>query len=155
MGHRPTGDDSTALWPVLGVGQCGARQPVNEIDLPNTNPFLRSAGAGNTLDVRGGLRSPLEAVLERVEADRIGELIDRAREGDEEALSELLREHTERLLGSIRLELGDRLRQRLESQDVMQQVYLDALRDIDRFQERQSPGRQREKLSDGCERGVG
>ncbi|MEW6071291.1 MAG: sigma-70 family RNA polymerase sigma factor [Planctomycetota bacterium] len=60
-------------------------------------------------------------------------LIERARGGDEEALGELVRQHSSRLLESVRAELGDRLRQRLESMDVMQQVYLDALRSIESF----------------------
>ncbi len=60
-------------------------------------------------------------------------LIEQAQQGDEAALGELLTTHTGRLLESIRAELGNRLRQRLESQDVMQQVYLDALKNIDQF----------------------
>lgn len=68
--------------------------------------------------------------------DTTEQLIARARRHDEQALNELLDRHTQRLLDSIRAELGGRVRQRLESQDVMQQVYLDALRDIDRFEDR-------------------
>lgn len=60
-------------------------------------------------------------------------LIARARQGDEAALTRLLEAHAQRLLDSIRAELGQRLRQRLESQDVLQQVYVDALHNIDRF----------------------
>jgi RNA polymerase sigma-70 factor (ECF subfamily) len=60
-------------------------------------------------------------------------LIEQAQQGDEAALGELLTAHTARLLESVRAELGNRLRQRLESQDVMQQVYLDALKNIDQF----------------------
>lgn len=71
--------------------------------------------------------------LERGEDDRIRSLIERARQRDEAALNELLTAHSQRLLESVRAELGERLRQRLESQDVVQQVYLDALRSIDRF----------------------
>ena len=63
-------------------------------------------------------------------------LLTRARQHDEAALAELLAAYTHRLLASIRAELGDRLRQRLDSQDVMQQVYVDALNNIDRFVER-------------------
>lgn len=48
-------------------------------------------------------------------------------------MAELLTSHAQRLLESVRAELGDRLRTRLESQDVMQQVYLDALNNIDKF----------------------
>ncbi|MBU0639233.1 MAG: sigma-70 family RNA polymerase sigma factor [Planctomycetes bacterium] len=71
--------------------------------------------------------------MERVESQQLGDLIGRARQRDESALTELLNVHTQRLLESIRAELGNRLRQRLESQDVMQQVYLDALSNIDQF----------------------
>lgn len=74
--------------------------------------------------------------MERVEPDVLNELIARARQRDEAALTELVRAHTQRLLDSIRSELGDRLRQRLESQDVMQQVFLDALNSIDQFVDR-------------------
>ncbi|MBN1514200.1 MAG: sigma-70 family RNA polymerase sigma factor [Phycisphaerae bacterium] len=63
-------------------------------------------------------------------------LIDRARARDEAALSQLLEMHNRRLLESVRAELGDKLRQRLESQDIMQQVYLDALGSIDQFVDR-------------------
>jgi RNA polymerase sigma-70 factor (ECF subfamily) len=71
-----------------------------------------------------------------VDEDRLGTLLERARHRDEAALAELLEAHAQRLLASIRGELGERLRQRLESQDVMQQVYMDALRDIDQFVDR-------------------
>ncbi|MEW6250604.1 MAG: RNA polymerase sigma factor [Planctomycetota bacterium] len=68
--------------------------------------------------------------------DDLTTLIARARRHDESALTELLNNHAQRLLDSIRAELGERLRQRLESQDVLQQVYLDALHSIDRFVDR-------------------
>ncbi len=60
-------------------------------------------------------------------------MIAQARQGDEAAMEQLLSAHTERLLTSVRAELGAKLRQRLESQDVMQQVYLDALTNINNF----------------------
>jgi RNA polymerase sigma-70 factor (ECF subfamily) len=66
-------------------------------------------------------------------ANQVDELIRRAQQHDERAMAELLTSHTQRLLESVRAELGDRLRTRLESQDVMQQVYLDALNNIDKF----------------------
>jgi len=68
--------------------------------------------------------------------DDEGQLLHRARNGDEAALSSLLAAHSGRLLQWVRAELGERLRQRLESQDVMQQVYVDALRCIDQFEHR-------------------
>jgi RNA polymerase sigma-70 factor, ECF subfamily len=63
------------------------------------------------------------------------DLIERARGGDEAALEALVRANSERLLASVRAELGKRLRQRLESQDIVQQVYLDVLKNIDKFEE--------------------
>ena len=69
-------------------------------------------------------------------SDSMERLIARARERDEAALGELFDANAQRLLESVRAELGEKLRQRLESQDVMQQVYLDVLHDIERFESR-------------------
>lgn len=60
-------------------------------------------------------------------------LIAAARGGDEGALGELVRRHADRLLESVRAELGSRLRRRLDSQDVMQEVHLEALKSIAQF----------------------
>jgi len=48
-------------------------------------------------------------------ANQVDELIRRAQQHDERAMAELLTSHTQRLLESVRAELGDRLRTRLES----------------------------------------
>ena len=74
--------------------------------------------------------------MAEVDDCKTSELIDRARERDEEALSALIGLYEQRLLQTVRAELGNHLRQRLESQDVMQQVYLEALRSIDQFVDR-------------------
>lgn len=74
--------------------------------------------------------------MKRAEPEKLEDLIARARLRDEAALTELLQVHAQRLLESVRTELGDRLRRRLESQDIMQQVYLDALNSIDQFVDR-------------------
>lgn len=71
-----------------------------------------------------------------VDENELNDLIARAQHRDEDALNRLFEVYTQRLLASVRSELGDRLRQRLESQDVMQQVYLDALDNIERFVDR-------------------
>ncbi len=71
-----------------------------------------------------------------VEPKELEILIAKARNRDEQALTELFDLRAQRLLSSVRNELGAKLRQRLESQDVMQQVYLDALDNIDRFVDR-------------------
>jgi RNA polymerase sigma-70 factor (ECF subfamily) len=67
--------------------------------------------------------------------DNVHGLIEQARKGNQDAMGKLLDVHAERLLESVRAELGNRMRQRLESQDVMQQVCLDALNNIERFVE--------------------
>ncbi len=74
--------------------------------------------------------------MRSVEPNQLQDLIARAKDRDESALEELVRMHTQRLLESVRAELGDRLRQRLESQDVMQQVFLDAVNNIEQFVDR-------------------
>ena len=71
-----------------------------------------------------------------VDNKKLEDLLERAQQHDEKAMAELLEAYSQRLLESVRHELGDRLRQRLESQDVMQQVYLDALRSIKMFENR-------------------
>jgi len=73
----------------------------------------------------------MESVESKQQSD---DLIHRAQQRDEGALEQLLKANTQRLLISVRAELGQRVRQRLESQDVMQQVYLDALQNIDNFE---------------------
>jgi RNA polymerase sigma-70 factor (ECF subfamily) len=74
--------------------------------------------------------------MTEVDERRAAELVSRARQRDEAAFAELVELYGQRLLQAVRAELGDRLRQRLESQDVMQQVYLDALHNIDQFVDR-------------------
>ncbi len=74
--------------------------------------------------------------MEYVESKEVAELIERARARDEQALTALFDAFSQRLLDSVRAELGEKLRQRLESQDVMQQVYLDALNSIEKFVDR-------------------
>jgi len=73
--------------------------------------------------------------VNKVKDDKVTSLINRAKKHDESAMSELISLYDKRLLASIRHELGDKIRQRVESQDVMQQVYLDALDNIDRFEQ--------------------
>lgn len=67
-------------------------------------------------------------------------LIVNAKNGDEQALTELFKAYKDQLLESIRVELGEKLRQRLESQDIMQQVYIDALTYINHFEQNREEG---------------
>jgi len=73
--------------------------------------------------------------LAQEDSNETRELVARARQGDEAAMGRLLTIHADRLLAAVRAELGGRLRQRMESQDIMQQVCVDALRNIDGFED--------------------
>jgi len=77
-----------------------------------------------------------KSIMASVESGNMQSLIEKAKQRDEAAMAQLFEAHTDRLLEAVRAELGERLRQRLESQDVMQQVYLDALQAIDGFVDR-------------------
>ncbi|MBI5850315.1 MAG: sigma-70 family RNA polymerase sigma factor [Planctomycetes bacterium] len=74
--------------------------------------------------------------MSEVERQQDGELLERARLGDAAALSTLIRRHADRLLRSIQAELGERLRRRLSSEDVVQEVYVDVLGSIRAFEDR-------------------
>ena len=56
-----------------------------------------------------------------------------ARRGSREALSALFERYGERLLALIRARLGPRLRQRLESRDILQETLLKTFKGLDRF----------------------
>ena len=60
-------------------------------------------------------------------------LLERLREGDEQALAALFAEHRDRLLRMVRLRLDDRLQHRLDCEDVLQEAYLDAAKRIRHF----------------------
>lgn len=67
------------------------------------------------------------------------ELARRIQGGDATAWEALYRRYHDALLFSVRARLGPRLRARLESEDVLQSVLEDALRDLARFEPR-GPG---------------
>lgn len=60
-------------------------------------------------------------------------LIDRAKEGDTKALGNLYELYERRLSGAIRKKLGDKLRGRMETQDLVQSVWKDVLVDLRGF----------------------
>lgn len=62
------------------------------------------------------------------------ELWRRARSGDQTAFDELFSIHTERLLVFISARLGERLRARIEPQDVLQDAYAAAWQSFSRFE---------------------
>ena len=65
--------------------------------------------------------------------------LDGARRGDQVALSKLLARHHPTLRMRAYARMGKALRSKLEPEDILQEVYLDVFRQIDRFEEA-SPG---------------
>jgi len=61
------------------------------------------------------------------------ELVRRIQAGDESAWERLYLRFRDRLLLSIRCRLGARLRERLESEDILHSMFRDALSDVHRF----------------------
>ena len=66
-------------------------------------------------------------------------LLERAKAGDTEALSQALERNRRRLTVLVHFKLGPRARQLSDAEDVVQEVYLRAFRAVDRFTY-QSPG---------------
>ena len=60
-------------------------------------------------------------------------LLDAARQGEREAIEKLFARLYPELLQAVRFRLGSKLRDRLDSLDVAQSVYLEAYRDLDAF----------------------
>jgi RNA polymerase sigma-70 factor (ECF subfamily) len=60
-------------------------------------------------------------------------LIERAVEGDQEALRELFSRHRDRLKRMVRLRLSRRLAGRVDDSDVLQEAFLDAARKLDDY----------------------
>jgi RNA polymerase sigma-70 factor (ECF subfamily) len=71
-------------------------------------------------------------------AEMTRELLERARQGSETALNDLFGRVAGRLLALIRLRLGQSLRSRLESRDILQATLLKAFLGLDRLKEEDS-----------------
>jgi len=61
------------------------------------------------------------------------DLVARAKNGDREALDQLLSPLRKELLDGIRVKIGPALREKLDPEDVLQEVQLRALRSVERF----------------------
>jgi RNA polymerase sigma-70 factor (subfamily 1) len=61
-------------------------------------------------------------------------LVEQVQEGDRDALQELCSRYYSRILAAVRLRLGSALRRKLESCDVVQEVLIDALRQVHTFE---------------------
>lgn len=57
-------------------------------------------------------------------------LLERAHDGDDNALGELCRRYQTRILANVRIRLGAGLRKKIESWDIVQEVLIDALRGV-------------------------
>jgi RNA polymerase sigma-70 factor, ECF subfamily len=64
------------------------------------------------------------------------ELVQRAQEGDRDALDRLLERHSARVLAIVRFRLGPRLRQSVESGDILQETLLAAVKAFPTFEMR-------------------
>ncbi|MFH0947294.1 MAG: sigma factor, partial [Planctomycetota bacterium] len=62
------------------------------------------------------------------------ELIRRAQESDQAALGELLERYGDRLLGRIRLMMGDRARRVADSMDFLNGMFVQVIQGLDRFE---------------------
>lgn len=63
-------------------------------------------------------------------------LVERARGGDQDAISDLYDLYKPKLIAGVRGELGPRLRSQMDSMDLVQSVWKDALQDIKDFEYR-------------------
>jgi len=64
------------------------------------------------------------------------DLLSQAKAGDQAAMADLYRLYAERLQGAVKMRLGRRLRDRMESVDLVQSVWKDVLGDMDGFEYR-------------------
>ena len=65
--------------------------------------------------------------------EETSQLLERLREGDRRALTELFLRHRERLRRMVELRMDARLRPRLDASDVLQEAYLDLAGDLDAY----------------------
>lgn len=63
--------------------------------------------------------------------EETGRLLQQAKQGDRASLSSLIRQYEEPLLGRVRKMMGTKLRQLDDSRDVLQDLFLDILKDYD------------------------
>lgn len=65
------------------------------------------------------------------------ELVLRAQQGDTDALNRLFERYYDRVRRIVRLRLGSRLRERVESGDILQDTFIAAVRSLDSFEMRE------------------
>lgn len=85
----------------------------------------------------GGKKEGDQKNATRHEADfyaQTTDLVGRAKRGDPDAISDLYRLYEGRLKGAVKRKLGDKLRGRMETMDLVQSVWKDVLSDMQGFQ---------------------
>jgi RNA polymerase sigma-70 factor (ECF subfamily) len=70
------------------------------------------------------------------QASQIGSWVQAAAEGDQLAVAKLLAAYHPKLRARVRTRMDRALQPRLEPEDILQQVYLQVLRELDRFEDR-------------------
>jgi len=73
-----------------------------------------------------GCRIVPEALTTRI-------LIEQVQQGDQNALNELCNRYQMRVLAAVRIRLGANLRRKVQSCDIVQEVMIDALRGVEKF----------------------
>ncbi len=68
--------------------------------------------------------------------EEVRALVKRSKSGDKEALESLIQEYRERIHEFVRKELGKHLRRKSESEDLVQQACLAAIKEIERYEEK-------------------
>ena len=68
--------------------------------------------------------------------DQTIDLVRKAQDGDTQALQALFARYYERVRRMVRMRLGNALRHRMDSGDILQETFLEALRTFDRFEMR-------------------
>lgn len=61
-------------------------------------------------------------------------LVANAQAGDKHALNELCSRYMQRVVAAVRIRLGAKLREKMQSSDIVQQVMLDAFRNVNSFE---------------------
>ena len=68
------------------------------------------------------------------ESDHVQDLIDRIKQGDQNALADLFSQHRDRLGRMVEFRMDNRLKGRVATSDVLQEAYIDALKRLPHYQ---------------------
>jgi RNA polymerase sigma-70 factor (ECF subfamily) len=80
--------------------------------------------------------TPLEGGSSPEDLTRSFELVQRAQDGDMDAYNRLFERYYDRVLRIVRIRLGTRIRTYLEAEDIIQETFIAAVKNFDRFEMR-------------------